>query len=129
MFEAPGSNLQVPFKHVFQTTSGDLDADGLFTMYQSLRDHVGLQDDDPHNFILLKEWMLVIPRSKQRHGSLSANGIAMIGMVWTTSREVVNAWIDYGPMKALEEFGQSQNRISKFSCKAHMQGPKRREEL
>ncbi|KAJ5034972.1 uncharacterized protein L3040_008239 [Drepanopeziza brunnea f. sp. 'multigermtubi'] len=58
-----------------------------------------------HNVLLVREWMLVIPRSRGRKGILSANAAAMAGMVWVTGPEEVRLWQEEGPMNLLCEFG------------------------
>lgn len=59
----------------------------------------------PHNVIMVKEWMMVIPRRKARSGLASANAAGMMGMVWVTCREELEAWEAQGPGKILQAFG------------------------
>ncbi|KAL1632026.1 hypothetical protein SLS56_004071 [Neofusicoccum ribis] len=96
---------EVPFKHSIHRIGQDIDGPALLRVYEGLRQSLALGPESPHNVILVKDWMVVIPRLKARNGMLSANAAAMIGMVWVNSEEQYNAWIEYGPMKALTDFG------------------------
>lgn len=46
----------------------------------------------PHNVVIVKEWMMVIPRRKSRSGLASANAAGMMGMVWVTCKGELEAW-------------------------------------
>lgn len=74
-------------------------------IYEELLRVARVDEAKGHNLLLVKEWMLVIPRSRGRKGMLSGNAAAMAGMVWVTSDEEVRQWVEEGPMKLLCEFG------------------------
>lgn len=59
----------------------------------------------PHNIVLTKRWLLVIPRCKETSHGLSANAAGMCGMVWVATREQVKKWREAGPAKVLSELG------------------------
>ena len=62
-------------------------------------------EEVPHNVVLVKEWMLVIPRRRAGIGVTSANAAGMLGMVWVRSREELEEWQRCGLTKCLAEFG------------------------
>lgn len=63
------------------------------------------RDYFPHNVVLTRRWIVVIPRCKQTFHDLSANAAGMCGMVWTATREQVTRWREEGPTRVLSELG------------------------
>ena len=59
----------------------------------------------PHNVVLVREWLLVIPRKKARVGGISANAAGMVGLVWTGAEEELDEWKRKGPSSVLREMG------------------------
>jgi len=70
-----------------------------------------LSTGDAHNILLVKEWMMVIPRSKGTiqgeiaDAPLQGGANALVGMLWLKSHEQLENWKRYGPMRVLAEFG------------------------
>lgn len=66
---------------------------------------------DAHNLLLVKKWMMVIPRStgtiegEITDAPLQGGANALIGMLWLKSHEQLENWKRYGPMRVLSEFG------------------------
>jgi ATP adenylyltransferase len=60
----------------------------------------------PHNFLLTKRWMLVIPR---REWGISkeagVNAVGMIGVMPCSTQSEMNSWIEAGVSKSLAEVG------------------------
>jgi len=77
----------------------------LIETYESLLELAKVKQAAGHNVLIVKEWMLVIPRTRGRKGILSANAAAMAGMVWVTGEEEIRLWVEEGPMRLLREFG------------------------
>lgn len=65
----------------------------------------------PHNVVIVKEWLMVIPRRKARSGLTSANAAGMMGMVWVTCKEELEAWEAQGPTKILQDFGLQREGV------------------
>lgn len=61
----------------------------------------------PHNVIMIKEWIMVIPRVKADVEGASANSVGMMGLLWMTKREQVDKWKKLGPAWVLGEIGVS----------------------
>lgn len=59
----------------------------------------------PHNAILAKTWLMVIPRrSKDFHG-LTSNAPGMIGSVWLQNEAQLKKWTQLGPANVLSHLG------------------------
>jgi ATP adenylyltransferase/5',5'''-P-1,P-4-tetraphosphate phosphorylase II len=61
----------------------------------------------PHNLILGRSWILVIPRRKPGVGGAYSNSLGMIGMVSVASNEELKCWIDQGPAQVISQLGVS----------------------
>ncbi|KAH7347582.1 putative phosphorylase [Plectosphaerella cucumerina] len=86
----------------------------VFDTYNSLlakaRQHLGNAADDsdtpcPHNIILLKDWILVIPRRPVNNSGFMTNAAGMMGMIITSTEEQAQKWLDKGVSAALAECG------------------------
>ncbi|KAF2449185.1 hypothetical protein P171DRAFT_187741 [Karstenula rhodostoma CBS 690.94] len=97
----------VPFQHAVQKLPQTADADALVTIYQNLRNHLSLGQQTPHNVVLTKRWLMVIPRRVGRiaDGEMAANAAVMVGIVWMTKEHEYELWTRDDPMKFLPEFG------------------------
>ncbi|KAK0638285.1 hypothetical protein DIS24_g9969 [Lasiodiplodia hormozganensis] len=62
----------------------------------------------PHNVILVKEWMLVIPRKRSNVEGVSANAAGMMGMIWVADAAKVRKWKELGPAWVLSQLGVTQ---------------------
>lgn len=102
----------VPFQHALQRLPSSVDANALVTIYQNLRNHLSLDKQSPHNLILTKKWLMVVPRTRGHigpEGVLAANAAAMVGMVWMTKEHEYELWTEGNPMRLLPEFGVPRN--------------------
>ncbi|OAP65495.1 hypothetical protein AYL99_01467 [Fonsecaea erecta] len=88
--------------------------DSLLPVYQWLRHEAhavwrtcseDTLDYFPHNMVLTKRWMMVIPRRKVAVQGASANAAGMMGMVWVTNTQQVEQWQRLGLTKVLAELG------------------------
>lgn len=88
------------------------DSEGLLDIYARLLQRarqalgVGPSDDScPHNFILTKRWMTVIPRRTDKYHNITANAAGMIGSVFLHNQDQLEAWKGIGPMNVLTGLG------------------------
>lgn len=90
------------------------DAEAIFNEYtkllQQCRRVHGLDENDdrslcPHNVLLVKEWLIVIPRRRGNYEGVSANAAGMMGMPTIPDKSSLQAWIDKGPANVLEKLG------------------------
>ena len=75
------------------------------------REYLGIEVNGylPHNVVLVREWILFIPRRKARVGGVSANAAGMMGLVWVMSEEELAEWRRRGGRSILGELGISLN--------------------
>lgn len=88
------------------------DGEVLFSIYgqllQRAREVLGLgasERECPHNFILTKRWMMVVPRRTDKFHDLTANSAGMVGSVFLWRQDQLEAWKEIGPMSVLAGLG------------------------
>lgn len=63
-------------------------------------------DQCPHNMIMTRRWMIVIPRRKGAIDKTSGgNALGMLGVVAISSQDEVRGWTEFGFREALRELG------------------------
>jgi len=85
----------------------DCDAEVLSKIYSDVLSYLALGDTSPHNVVLVKRWILVIPRTTGRVNDIAANAAAMVGIVWMTTENEFQDWTKQDPMTHLPSFGVS----------------------
>ncbi|CAI6335479.1 unnamed protein product [Periconia digitata] len=95
----------IPFQHAVQWLPNEINENILASIYHDLLSHLTLGQESAHNLILVKDWIMVIPRRTGWIGDLGANAAAMIGMVWMTSEQDYEGWTKQDPMLLLPTFG------------------------
>ncbi|WEW54908.1 ATP adenylyltransferase [Emydomyces testavorans] len=81
----------------------------IFSIYNDLLTAAGVSETDySHNLVLVREWMLVIPRSRaSQEGVKIVNAAGMVGMIWIPSNDVLDIWLQSSnPMDILARFGK-----------------------
>lgn len=92
---------------------GDIkDGEILFNTYiqllQRARAALDIDSNDgvcPHNFILTKRWMMVVPRCTDKFHDITANAAGMVGSVFLWRQDQLEAWKEIGPMNVLAGLG------------------------
>jgi len=106
----------LPFPHVFarldlgRSVSPSDAAETTQSLYCSMMNRLGLHPDVPHadridrnyNLLVTRQWMLLVPRSRERFESISLNSLAFAGTLLVREESEMDALKKYGPMKALE---------------------------
>ncbi|KAJ5256880.1 hypothetical protein N7478_012984 [Penicillium angulare] len=93
------------------------DSEHLLEIYlgllQKARDALRLANDVPcpHNFLMTKTWMVVIPRRARDCAGITANSPGMVGSIYVSNQELLDAWKDFGPMNVLTSLGLPQDEI------------------
>jgi ATP adenylyltransferase/5',5'''-P-1,P-4-tetraphosphate phosphorylase II len=59
----------------------------------------------PHNMVLVREWIMVIPRRSNDFNGVTANSAGMMGYVWLGNVEELDRWKQVGPALALAGLG------------------------
>lgn len=99
----------IPFQHAACTLSPSATAEDIFSAYQRLLAAAGIEGPDySHSLVLVREWMLVIPRSRaSQDGVKIVNAAGMVGMIWIPSQEVLDIWRQSSdPMEILARYGK-----------------------
>ncbi|KAF2274775.1 uncharacterized protein EI97DRAFT_380411 [Westerdykella ornata] len=109
------SRRKVPFQylmHRFERGLREVEVPELLGVYEGYVEesrHVlglsGSQQPCPHNVVLWRDSLVVIPRRSDALGGVSTNTVGMMGSVWVHQREMADEWIRLGPRKVLEAFG------------------------
>ncbi|KAF4342814.1 atp adenylyltransferase [Fusarium beomiforme] len=60
----------------------------------------------PHNFLLTRKWMIVLPRRRAAvNKEAGANAIGMMGVIAVATQDEIDNWIRIGPFVGLAELG------------------------
>lgn len=111
--EKDDSKINVPFKyflHRFDETKTTTHQ-SIFEMYVDLlrqaRDvlKIGPEKPCPHNIVLNKRWMIVIPRRKAEVEGLGVNAASMMGVITLKNDEEYQKWLEIGVQNVLAETG------------------------
>ncbi|KAI8934751.1 hypothetical protein NX059_008439 [Plenodomus lindquistii] len=101
------------FTHFFENGFHAVSAEDVVAVYVELldktRDVLRWEDDGvqppPHNVVMWRDWMIVVPRRKGSFAGASANAGGMLGSVWVSGKEHVDKWADVGYAEVLRELG------------------------
>ena len=76
----PGKD-RLPFRHAFARLSEGQSArpGEMLATYRELHRSAGLEAPQPYNLLVTHEWMLVVPRSRDRFEGISVNSLAFAG--------------------------------------------------
>ncbi|KIW27876.1 uncharacterized protein PV07_07574 [Cladophialophora immunda] len=111
----------IPFRYFIQRLQPEAEGtlDSLLPMYERLRDEAlavwqTCSGDTPgyfpHNMMLTKRWMMVVPRRRVAVQGASANAAGMMGMIWVTNTQQMEQWQKLGPAKVLAGLGVAAGR-------------------
>ncbi|KAF7587797.1 hypothetical protein BBP40_006707 [Aspergillus hancockii] len=111
---------KVPFEWFYRRFEGEVAPAALVGVYNDLLeeatkvgggrgDHAASAPSGavcPHNMILTKRWMVVLPR---RRGAINkeagVNSLGMLGVIAVATRTEINHWVRLGLTESLEELG------------------------
>ena len=123
LFPQQSLNLQgkAPYKYFVQRIndqSDRLDGENWVTSLKSTYDELLAQSVSesgirgtgpgivvPHNMVMTREWIMVIPRRRAGIGRALANSAGMLGMVWVSDEAQLQDWMQAGPANVLSELG------------------------
>jgi ATP adenylyltransferase len=109
---------RVPFKFFIRRFATSPTPAEIFDVYVDLltlaRAALGIQREDPcpHNLVLTKRWMVIVPR---RHGNLEGlgvNAIGMMGLIIPNSEVEYQEWKKVGPEKVVAWCGAPPDGVS-----------------
>jgi len=113
----------LPFLHVFSRldpalTGRSTAADILRQRYLHMLDRLALtetgpagepQRPEPYNLLVTREWMLLVPRSRECFDSISINALGFAGSLFVRDAEQMAKIKQYGPMAVLRAVGYASN--------------------
>ncbi|KAK1757739.1 ATP adenylyltransferase-domain-containing protein [Echria macrotheca] len=67
----------------------------------------------PHNVVLDRRWMLVVPRRAAGLNGIIANSAAALGMIWVANEEQIEAWVQEGPARVMAHVGVPREAASR----------------
>jgi ATP adenylyltransferase len=111
--------LRLPFRNAFSLLGGFDDeprpAERLEELYAAQLAAIGAVDADapraandesvrptPYNLLVTRRWMLAVPRSRERFGTISINALGFAGSLFVRDEEEMQDLRDAGPMRALK---------------------------
>jgi ATP adenylyltransferase len=110
--------LRLPFRNAFSLLECFDDeqraAERLEELYAAQLAAIGVVDEDapraandeplrpaPYNLLVTRRWMLAVPRSRERFGTISINALGFAGSLFVRDEEELQDLRDAGPMRAL----------------------------
>ena len=106
-----------PFLHVFLRLDNDYlespegAAEKTFEVYHNMLRHVGMKapsggtaerQSGPYCLLVTREWVLLVPRSREFFAGISINSLGYAGALLVRSEEQMNTLRRYGPMTVLK---------------------------
>ncbi len=119
----PGSVSGIPFIHAFKRFSSmtdiphDMAAQALFQMYRLMLQQVGMNpftereetlQSGPYNLLFTREWMLLVPRSREFFESISINALGFAGGLLSRTPEEMDLIQKKGGMGVLRHTAFSE---------------------
>jgi len=113
----PGVIAGLPFIHAFKRFSaitdipGEMAAQTLHQMYRLMLQQVGMNafsereetlQSGPYNLLFTRQWMLLVPRSKEFFESISINSLGFAGALLARNREEMDLIEKKGGMRVLQ---------------------------
>lgn len=96
----------LPFGHVIARLHGPLDAGARagesLTTYEAMRRALRHEHGDPYNLLVTREWMLLVPRARERWGRVSVNALGFAGALLVRTQAELDELERIGPMTVLQ---------------------------
>jgi ATP adenylyltransferase len=114
--------LRLPFANAFAPLDAEAfeagGADRLLGIYEGMLEACGLRDEaanegfgdaanepqrqaGPYNLLLTRRWMLLVPRSREKLGTMSVNALGFAGSLFVRDEAEMRALREAGPMRVL----------------------------
>lgn len=86
----------------------------MFECYSALLDKVGLKAEcdragaeqlRPYNLLVTRQWMLLIPRSRERFATISVNALGFAGTLLVRNHQEMQILEAFGPLTILRRVG------------------------
>jgi ATP adenylyltransferase len=98
------TGTQLPLPHAFAHLRPDQATDParMLETYLALHARAGLEAPQPYNLLVTHEWMLVVPRSRERFEAISINSLAFAGSFFVRDAAHAHVIAAAGPMAVLK---------------------------
>lgn len=106
-----GRSESLPFAHALARVSVDVTrspaeaANETLDLYQQLLSAAGVAGSTghprPYNLLVSRDWMLVVPRTREHFGQISLNALAFAGALLVRDQQQMDFLKNEGPMQAL----------------------------
>jgi len=95
---------QLPFRHAFARLAPGQVArpSEMVSTYRDLHRRAGLEAPKPYNLLVTHEWMLVVPRARDRFEGVSINSLAFSGSFFVRDAAHAHTIASSGPMSVLK---------------------------
>jgi ATP adenylyltransferase len=95
---------RLPFRHAAAPLAKGLVARPaeMVAIYRELHRQAGLAAPKPYNLLVTHEWMLVVPRSRDRYEDISINSLAFAGSYFVRDARHAHTIAAAGPMSVLK---------------------------
>jgi len=70
-----------------------------------MRNSVGAVSPTAYNMVMVRDWIMIIPRRHAARETIRANGAGMVGLVWVQDVEERNGWTRLGMTNVLTHMG------------------------
>jgi ATP adenylyltransferase len=89
---------RLPFRHAFRRRAG---AGDLYAGYRELLDAAGVAPPQPYNLLATRDWMLLVPRSREAFADISINALGFAGSLFVRDGAQLERVRRAGPMSVL----------------------------
>lgn len=88
------------------TANPEIIAQHVFNRYQNLLTAINYQPGTPYNFLMTRNWMLLVPRKQEKFQSIGINSLGFAGALLVKNQEELQLVKDYNPLEILASVGQ-----------------------
>lgn len=78
----------------------------VFNCYQTLLTAINYQPGTPYNFLMTRNWMLLVPRKQETFQSIGINSLGFAGALLVKNQEELQLVKDYNPLDILASVGK-----------------------
>jgi ATP adenylyltransferase len=89
---------RLPLRHAFRWRAG---AGDLFAGYRELLEAAGVRPPAPYNLLATRDWMLLVPRSREAFEGISINALGFAGSLFVRDAAQLERVRRAGPMNVL----------------------------
>jgi ATP adenylyltransferase len=113
---ALGVSDALPFGHVIARLHGPLDAGSRaaesLAAYEAMRRALQQEHGDPYNLLVTREWMLLVPRARERWGRVSVNALGFAGALLVRTQAELAELERIGPMAVLQSVAMPPTHLA-----------------